>query len=49
MNIEDRKRLDNKIDALVAKGHSNHCACRQVLGKSKCICGIDKIKKENRK
>ena len=42
MEIEDREEVDEKIDKLVEKGHSNHCACRQVLGGSECVCDWSK-------
>ena len=32
--------LDNKrIDKLIAKGHTHHCACRMAMGDGECECG----------
>ncbi len=33
-----RKEIDNLVDVLCAKGHSNHCAIHQVLGYTTCTC-----------
>lgn len=30
------------IDALVAQGHTRHCACRQVWGDGECSCELEK-------
>jgi len=34
----ERDRIDKLVDIKVSEGHSNHCAMRMVVGKSKCIC-----------
>jgi|ADurb_H2B_01_Slu_FD_contig_101_37340_length_3584_multi_2_in_0_out_0_3 hypothetical protein len=49
MENRNRKEIDKMIRELTDKGHSNHCASRQVFGKSKCVCGIDELIKEKRK
>ena len=46
---EERKRLDILVDEKVAQGHSNHCAMRQVLGHTTCVCNKDKEEKNERK
>lgn len=33
---DDHKR----IDAFISKGHSEHCACRQVWGDGECECDL---------
>lgn len=37
--IEEAENL-KMIDELVAKGHSRHCACRQVWGDGECECDM---------
>jgi len=36
MNIQEEDHL--KIKELIAKGHTRHCACRQVWGDGQCTC-----------
>lgn len=31
-----------RIDELVARGHTRHCACRQVWGDGECSCELEK-------
>ena len=46
MENRSRKEIDKQSRELTDKGHSNHCASRQVFGKSKCVCGVEEEKKE---
>jgi hypothetical protein len=32
-----------RIDELVARGHTRHCACRQVWGDGECSCELEKV------
>ncbi len=36
----NRTVIDDLIGQKTLEGHSNHCAMRQVLENSKCICNI---------
>lgn len=36
---KDKRRSDDeKIERLIAQGHSRHCALRQTIGNSLCVC-----------
>lgn len=35
-----QERDAKEIDALIAKGHGRHCACRIVWGDGECTCGL---------
>lgn len=39
------KEADNlkEIDRLQEKGHSHHCACRQIYGDGECECDLYKM------
>jgi len=39
--IEHAEEL-KQIDAITEKGHSRHCACRQVWGDGECECDLYK-------
>lgn len=36
---KEKKNIE-KINELVRKGHSRHCACRQVWGDGECECDL---------